>query len=93
MSRKFRLIDYILHIEQYAREIPIFLDGVSKEAFIQDLQKQRAVCMDLINIGEAAAVMMTHYKEFATQDTSLPWQSMAEHGRNAAQDGACILRY
>lgn len=43
-----RLADYLEHIHQAATDARSFVDGMSKEAFLDDKRTQRAVIMSLI---------------------------------------------
>ena len=71
-----RLADYLEHIHQAATDARSFVDGMSKEAFLDDKRTQRAVIMSLIIIGEAATKVMDGYSAFIQAHTEVPWRSM-----------------
>jgi len=52
------------------REVREFTEGVSRKAFLADRKLQRAVCMDLEIIGEAARTISAEFKEAHPQ---VPW--------------------
>lgn len=53
------------------REVQEYLRGVTFEEFLADRQKQRAVCMVLAIIGEAARAVSPQYKAAHPQ---VPWR-------------------
>lgn len=71
-----RLGDYLDHMRQAADDALVFVEGLSKEEFLDDKRTQQAVIMSLIIIGEAATKIMDRYTEFASQSTQVPWRSM-----------------
>ena len=71
-----RLPDYLEHIHQAAADARSFVDGMSKEAFLNDKRTQRAVIMSLIIIGEAATKVMDGYASFIQAHPEVPWRSM-----------------
>lgn len=42
MSTDLRIDDYIKHIEDYATEAMVFIEGISKEEFLKDRKRYRA---------------------------------------------------
>ncbi|WP_176058373.1 DUF86 domain-containing protein [Paraburkholderia sp. BCC1876] len=71
-----RLPDYLDHMQQAATDAISFLDGLSKDSFLEDKRTQQAVIMSLIIIGEAATKVMDGYAEFANAHAGVPWRSM-----------------
>ncbi|WP_159815611.1 DUF86 domain-containing protein [Pseudomonas sp. 18058] len=71
-----RLGDYLEHMRQAASDALIFVEGLSKEEFVDDKRTQQAVIMSLVIIGEAATKVMDRYPEFTAQNTHVPWRSM-----------------
>lgn len=71
-----RLSDYLDHMQQAAQDACSFVDGLTKEDFLEDRRTQQAVIMSLIIIGEAAAKVMDGYAEFAKMHTKVPWRNM-----------------
>ena len=49
-----RLPDYLEHIQQAAADACGFVEGMSKDDFLEDKRTQQAVVMSLIIIGEAS---------------------------------------
>lgn len=72
-----RLPDYLDHMQQAATDACSFVDGLSKDDFLEDKRTQQAVIMSLIIIGEAATKVMDGYAEFTeAQHPEVPWRSM-----------------
>jgi uncharacterized protein with HEPN domain len=71
-----RLDDYLEHMRQAAGDALVFVEGLSKEDFLDDKRTQQAVIMSLIIIGEAATKLMDRYAEFTTSNPQVPWRSM-----------------
>ena len=71
-----RLGDYLEHMRQAASDALVFVEGLSKEEFVDDKRTQQAVIMSLVIIGEAATKIMDRFPEFAAQNTQTPWRSM-----------------
>lgn len=71
-----RLPDYLDHMQQAASDACSFLEGLSKNIFLEDKRTQRAVVMSLVIIGEAATKVMDEYGDFAELHPDVPWRSM-----------------
>ena len=71
-----RLGDYLEHMRQAASDALVFVEGLSKEEFVDDKRTQQAVIMSLVIIGEAATKIMDRFPEFAAQNTQILWRSM-----------------
>jgi len=71
-----RLPDYLEHLHQAAVDARSFVDGMPKEAFLNDKRTQRAVIMSLIIIGEAATKVMDGHSRFIQAHPEVPWSSM-----------------
>ncbi|KII30234.1 hypothetical protein NL64_19105 [Pseudomonas fluorescens] len=71
-----RLDDYLEHMRQAAGDALVFVEGLSKEDFLDDKRTQQAVIMSLKIIGEAATKLMDRYAEFTTSNPQVPWRSM-----------------
>lgn len=71
-----RLVGYLDHIQQAAKDACYFLEGTSKEDFLSDKRTQQAVIMSLIIIGEAATKIMDRSPQFIQSHPTIPWQSM-----------------
>ncbi|MCB2185671.1 MAG: DUF86 domain-containing protein [Deltaproteobacteria bacterium] len=69
--------DYLLYIEDMVfnvKAILSFVEGVSKEEFLKDMEKQYAVVRALTIIGEACKKVPQEVKE---KYPSIPWREMA----------------
>lgn len=71
-----RIGDYLEHMRQAASDALIFVEGLSKEEFVEDKRTQQAVIMSLVIIGEAATKIMDRFPDFAAQNNQIPWRSM-----------------
>jgi uncharacterized protein with HEPN domain len=71
-----RLPDYLGHIRQAATDACDFVQGLTREEFLDDKRTQQAVIMSLIIIGEAATKLMDGYAEFIQAHPEVPWRSM-----------------
>lgn len=54
---------WLLDILAACREIVQFTAGVPRETFLEDKKLQRAVCMDLEIIGEAAGAVSQEFRD------------------------------
>lgn len=73
---KYRLPDYLDHMQQAAADACGFIEGLTREDFLEDKRTQQAVIMSLIIIGEAATKVMDGYIEFAQTHEQVPWRNM-----------------
>ncbi len=71
-----RLPDYLDHMRQAAADACGFVDGLSKQAFLEDKRTQQAVVMSLVIIGEAATKIMDNYGAFSEAHGQVPWRNM-----------------
>lgn len=71
-----RLGDYLEHIRQAATDAMTFVEGLSKDDFLEDRRTQQAVIMSLIIIGEASTKIMDRYPDFAAGHSHIPWRNM-----------------
>jgi uncharacterized protein with HEPN domain len=71
-----RLPDYLAHMEQAATHACSFVEGLDKNAFLEDKRTQQAIIMSLIILGEAATKVMDGYPEFAQAHAEVPWRNM-----------------
>ncbi|WP_439848385.1 HepT-like ribonuclease domain-containing protein [Pseudomonas fluorescens] len=53
---------YLEHIRQATTDAICFVEGLSKEAFLEDRRTQQAVVMSLIIIGEASTKIMDQFR-------------------------------
>jgi uncharacterized protein with HEPN domain len=71
-----RSADYLAHILEAAELARSYVDGLSKEQFLEDRRTQQAVIMNIVIIGEAATKLGTDYPDFIEKHPELPWKSM-----------------
>ncbi|MBB3607132.1 DUF86 domain-containing protein [Rhizobium sp. BK602] len=71
-----RLIAHLDRMQQAASEVGQFIQGIDRDTFLKDVEKQRAVGMNLMMIGEVATRIMEDYPEFAAEHPDLPWRAM-----------------
>ncbi len=71
-----RLADYLNHIKLAASDAISFVEGLSKEEFLEDRRTQQAVVMSLIIIGEASTKIMDQHADFTALHAQIPWRSM-----------------
>lgn len=50
-----------------------FVDGITKEEYLQDIRTQKAVAMTLINIGELCGA---YSQEFLSEYEEIPWKQI-----------------
>ncbi|HJV02714.1 MAG TPA: DUF86 domain-containing protein [Burkholderiaceae bacterium] len=74
--RAHRLPDYLDHIQQAATDACGFVEGLTREEFLEDKRTQQAVIMSLIIIGEAVKKVMDGYAAFAHAHEQVPWSNM-----------------
>lgn len=73
---KYRLPDYLDHMQQAAADACGFIEGLTREDFLEDKRTQQAVIMSLIIIGEAATKVIDGCIEFAQTHEQVPWRNM-----------------
>lgn len=64
----------LLDIAEAARLVFAFIQGMTKDAFLDDLKTQSAVLHQLMIIGEAVKRLS---QEFRTQNPEIPWALIA----------------
>ena len=77
MSADLRIDDYIKHIEDYATEAMVIIEGISKEEFLKDRKTQQAVTLNLITLGEISTVLKNKYPNFLEIASDIPWKDIA----------------
>jgi uncharacterized protein with HEPN domain len=80
-----RLITYLERMQQAASEAGQFLQGVDQAAFLKTVEKQRAIGMNLMLIGEAALRIAEEYPEFVVDHPELPWHVIADFRNRITQ--------
>ena len=80
-----RLITYLERMQQAASETGHFLRETNQATFSKNVEKQRAVGMNLLLIGEVAARIAEDYPEFVVDHPELPWHVMRDFRNRIAQ--------
>ncbi|WFU07849.1 DUF86 domain-containing protein [Rhizobium sp. CB3090] len=81
-----RLIIYLERMQRAASEIDQFLQGIDQAVFFKNIEKQRAIGMNLMLIGEAAARIAEHYPEFVVDHPEMPWEMMRDFRNRITQE-------
>lgn len=63
-------------MQQAAADACSFVEGLSKDNFLNDKRTQQAVIMSLVIIGEAVTKVMDLYSAFAAAHTHVLWRNM-----------------
>ncbi len=71
-----RLRVYLQDIRQVALETIDFVRSNTKEEFLADLVRQRAVAMNLLIIGETTGRIMEEFPAFVADFPDIPWVKM-----------------
>jgi uncharacterized protein with HEPN domain len=71
-----RVPDYLDHMLEAATQACAYVEGLSKEEFLDDKRTQQAVVLNLILIGEEATKLLKDDEAFADQHPQVPWRSM-----------------
>ncbi|MGD0798280.1 MAG: DUF86 domain-containing protein [Acidobacteriaceae bacterium] len=71
-----RLYEYLRQIRTAAQDSIQFVDGISYTDFQADTKTQRAVTMNLVILGEAAAKIEEHFPEFAVAHPEIAWTAI-----------------
>jgi uncharacterized protein with HEPN domain len=71
-----RLVDYLDHMAQAARQARDYVEGMDKRAFIADRRTQQAVILNIVVIGEAATRLLQAHGTFLDHHPQIPWRSM-----------------
>jgi uncharacterized protein with HEPN domain len=71
-----RLPDYLDHMIDAVRQVCGYLEGMSREAFLDDKRTQQAVILNIIILGEAATKLLKDHEPFLDRYPDVPWRSM-----------------
>jgi uncharacterized protein with HEPN domain len=71
-----RVPDYLDHMLEATLQACAYVEGLSKEEFLQDKRTQQAVILNLILIGEEATKLLKDNEAFANQHPQVPWRGM-----------------
>lgn len=53
-----------------------YVEGLSKEEFLEDKRTQQAVILNILHIGEAANKIVADFPEFVQVRKQIPWEQM-----------------
>lgn len=76
MSADNHIPDYLDHMLEAATTACAYVEGLSKEDFLNDKKTQQAVVLNLILIGEEATKLLKEYEAFANEHPRLPLRNM-----------------
>lgn len=72
----YRLSDYLDHMLEAVGLACSYIEGMTKEDFLDDKRTQQAVVLNLIVVGEVATKILKEHEDFANQNTGVPWASI-----------------
>ena len=75
-QRQSRHLDYLAHMLDAIRQARSYIEGLTKQDFLNDKKTQDAVILKLLVLGEAAAQVVTECPDFAGQHPEIPWKEM-----------------
>ena len=75
-QRQMRYLDYLAHMLDAIRQARGYVEGLSKQDFLDDKKTQDAVILKLLVLGEAAAQIVNECPDFAGQHPEIPWKEM-----------------
>lgn len=71
-----RLVDYLDHKLEAARQACSYADGLSREDFLLDKRTQQAIILNLLILGEAATKALKDNSAFLDGHPGVPWRSI-----------------
>ena len=71
-----RVTDYLDHMLEAATQACTYVEGMSKQEFLDDKRTQQAVVLNLILVGEEATKLLKDNEAFADLHSQVPWRSM-----------------
>ena len=71
-----RLSDYLGHMLEAVDLACSYVEGMTREDFLDDNRTQQAVVLNLIVVGEVATKILKEHEDFANQYADVPWASM-----------------
>jgi uncharacterized protein with HEPN domain len=72
-----RLLQGLKRVLAAAILIESYLDGLTREDFLEDRRTQDAVCMNILTLGENAAKLLTHFEDqLNTSYGEIEWKAM-----------------
>jgi uncharacterized protein with HEPN domain len=67
---------FLEHLYEATTDSLSFVEGLSKDGFLNDKRTQKAVCMNFLIIGETATKLADQYPDFILQHPEIPWRNM-----------------
>lgn len=71
-----RLPDYIRHMLGAAELAITYVEGSSRDDFMEDKRTQQAVILNIVILGEAATKVVQSYPDFVVDHPEIPWRNM-----------------
>lgn len=71
-----RVPDYLDHMLEAALQACAYVEGLTKQEFLDDKRTQQAVILNIILIGEEATKLLKDDEPFADQHPQVPWRGM-----------------
>ncbi len=71
-----RTADCLDHMLEAATQACAYLEGLSKDEFLEDKRTQQAVILNLILIGEEATKLIKDDEAFTNLHSQIPWRNM-----------------
>lgn len=69
-------LDYVQHMLDASRQALNYVEGLTKDEFLQDSRTQDAVILKILVMGEAAAQLIAECPEFVEQHPEIEWKMM-----------------
>ena len=74
--RESRLTDYLDHLVEATEQACNYLEGLSKEGFLDDKRTQQAIILNIVIIGEVATKLLQGHSDFLERHPEVPWRSI-----------------
>ena len=71
-----RLLEYLRQLKIAAQQSIYFVEGMSYADFQEDTKTQRAVTMNLVILGEAAAKIEERFPDFTVAHPEIAWTAI-----------------
>ena len=72
MTASHRLIDYLNHMLEAARQACLYVETMNKADFLSDRRTQQAVILNLLILGEAVTKLLSQHEAFAARYPQVP---------------------
>lgn len=71
-----RLPSLLLQMSQAVNDALSYVDGMTREEFLEDRRTEQAVVMNLVILGEIAVRIMENHPDFSASHPEIPWRNM-----------------